>query len=1063
MNNGWLTKIVDLFIKTRLSILLIIVSLALGAAALFAMPKEEDPQIVVPMADIMVNAPGINAKEVNNLVATPLAKLLWQVKGVEDVYATSKAGQALVTVRFFVGTNQEQALVRLHNQLDMHQDIVPSIVKNWVVKPISINDVPIVNIVLYSQKYSDYALHRIGQELLHNLEKLPNISKTELIGGRFLQARIQFDPSHMAGFGVTPLEVYHAVQQADTSIIAGSIDQKNQQFTIKTQSLLHNSQELKDLVVTTHNGKPVYLRDVAKVVVGPSEASSYSFFHLNSNQKLYNAVSIGLAKKSGSNAVSVANSILSQLNTLAPQLLPSGVHYKITRNYGQTAHRKVDELINSLGLAILTVVLVLVISLGWRESLIVALSVPISFALAIFVDFLFGYSINRVTLFALILSLGLVVDDPITNVENIQRHIRLGKEKIHQAILSAVNEVLPPVIMASLTIIVSFLPLFFITGMMGPYMAPMAATVPLTIIFSTVAALTIVPWLANKLLKHRQVLHESVSLASHNHDTVPAWVRKYYSKIVTPFLESRKKRYGLLVAILALLMACGGIVFLGGVPLKLLPFDNKNSLQLVIDMPAGTTLEQTHQVVMDYANVLNHSKYITSYTTYTGIASPMDFNSMVRHYYLRNQANQATIRINLIDKSKRHLQSHGVGLLLRNQLQQVAKTTNSKLSIVEMPPGPPVMQTIVAEVTGDSNISYAQIIKGAKYVETLLAKQHLVVDVNDSTVRPHQDITYQIDKEKAAINGISTATITQTLQLALGLNTPMTLHRDTERAPLTIKFEIPRNQRADINTLRAITVKNNQGQLIPLISLGHFIKVAHAEPIIQKNLERTVYVMANTAGRPPANVVLDMEKLLKNQPALKGIHVNFSGEGAWKITVRVFRDMGIGFAAAMAAIYILLFIQTDSFMMPLLMMIAIPLTIIGIIPGFWLLNVIANHLVGGYPTPIFFTATSMIGMIALGGIVIRNSVILVDFMDKAIAKGMSLKEAVLESGATRLRPIVLTALTAALGAWPITLDPIFSGLAWALIFGLIASTSFTLLVIPVTYYALKYKGNPPLK
>ncbi len=1064
---NFITKTVNLFIHTRLAIVLIIISLLLGIAALMAMPKEEDPQISVPMADVMVSAPGVGAKEIEKLVTTPLSRLLWQIKGVEDVYATSSDGHALVTVRFYVGTNEEKALVRLHNQLQMNLDIVPSFVTNWIVKPISINDVPIVNIVLFSAKYNDFELHRIGQEVLARLVQLPNISKTSLVGGRNLQARIEFIPSRMAGFSVTPLQVYNAVKQSDVSLSVGKLDNNNQQFDIQTQSFLVNSEALKNLIVAVHDHKPVYLRDVAKVILGPSLANNYSFIgfskkylsshHLLASQHFYPAVTLSLAKKDGSNAVSVAQSILKKLQSLQGIIIPHDVHIKITRDYGKTAESKVDDLIYSLTLAILTVVIVLVIFLGWRESFIVAVSVPMSFALALFVDFLFGYSINRVTLFALILSLGLVVDDPITNVENIQRHIRLNSENMAQAILAAVNEVLPPVLMASLTIIVSFIPLFFITGMMGPYMAPMASTVPLTIIFSTIAALTIVPWMAYKMLKHLKQNHQGVVLATHSYDVTPLWIKNNYRKILLPFLNSRKWRYSLLVGIIVLLMMCGLIVLFGGVPLKLLPFDNKNELQLVINMPEGSTLEQTNRATMAFTHVLKQSPYVASFTTYVGDPSPMDFNSMVRHYYLRQQDNYADIRINLVDKSARHLQSHEVNLSLRKPLEKIAKQFHAKISIVESPPGPPVLQTLVAEVSGQAGMSYQQIINGAKYIEKILKKQALVVDVNNSTQTNRQEIIFKVNKEKAGLNGISTEQIANTLQLALGKTTPMVLHVANERQPLNINFQSPREERTDTNDLSQLTVMGQAGNLVPLIALGQFIYQNHDQPIIEKNLQRIVYVTANTAGRPPANVVLSMEQALKNSPPPPGIKVNWSGEGAWEITVRVFRDMGIGFAAAMLLIYILLFIQTDSFILPLIMMIAIPLTIIGIIPGFWLLNLIMSHPIDGFPTPIFFTATSMIGMIALGGIVIRNSVILVDFIDKSIAAGQTFKEAVLNSGAVRLRPIFLTALTAALGAWPITLDPIFSGLAWALIFGLFASTTFTLLVIPVTYYALYQK------
>lgn len=1054
--SGLITKIVKLFLSSKLAIIFIIFSMLLGAAAIILMPKEEDPQIVVPMADVVVSAPGVGAAEINKLVATPLSQMLWQIKGIEDVYSTAYDGKAVITARFFVGEDQERSMVRLFTKINMNLDVLPPIVSNWVVKPISINDVPIVNIAFYSDKYNDFAVRRVAEEALAHLNKITNISKTYIVGGRKLQTLVAPDPDKLNAYHISPIQIYNAIKNSDVATIAGNFNQNNQQFVVSSDSFFTSQAQLAHLMVGVYNNKPVYLYDLAKVSVGPSLSHNYSFITLH-NGKSYPATTIGLAKKSGSNAVTVANNITKTLQQLKNTIIPTGIHTKIIRDYGQTAHDKVNNLLYSLGLAILTVIIVLIFSLGWRESIIVATSVPISFALALFVDYLLGYSINRVTLFALILSLGLVVDDPITNIENIQRHIILGKQKIFGAIITAVNEVLPPVIMASLTIIVSFIPLFFITGMMGPYMSPMAATVPLTIIVSTICALTVVPWMAYVLLRNRQKQHQQISLDNHSHDVTPAWLKNGYRKIVEPLLQSYKKRWFLFGGIIAALGLCAALVLLQKVPLKLLPFDNKNELQLVVNMPEGSTLEQTNRTINQLGNYLHTVPEIASFTTYVGQPSPMDFNGMVRHYYLRQADNLADIRINLVDKDARRLTSHEIGLKIRKAVTEIAKTNNAKLALVEMPPGPPVLATIVGEVHGTPSTPYSQLIASAKKIEALLRQQQYVVDINDSSQTPHPKLNFVINKEKAAFNGISSQQIITTLQLALGSTTPMVLHKANERQPLAIKIELPRQDRSSVTDLEQLTVPNTKGSLVPLIELGTFVQQTQTQPIYQKNLHNVVYVYANTAGRPPVDVVLKMENILKNHPLVNGISVNWAGEGALKITARVFRDMGIGFAAALLAIYILLFLQTDSFIIPLVMMIAIPLTIIGIIPGFWLLNIIANHPVGGFPTPIFFTATSMIGMIALGGIVIRNSLILINFIDNSVKSGTPFKQAVLESGAVRLRPIVLTAITAALGAWPITLDPIFSGLAWALIFGLFASTSFSLVVVPVIYYAIYKK------
>ncbi|MBN2690049.1 MAG: efflux RND transporter permease subunit [Gammaproteobacteria bacterium] len=1052
---GLITKIVSLFLRSKLAIVLIIVSMLLGIAAVIVTPKEEDPQIVVPMADVVVQVPGVKAAEVNRLVATPLERLIWQVKGIEDVYSVSRDGEALVTARFFVGQNQEDALVRLLTKIDMNADVMPSIVKSWLVKPVSIDDVPIVNVALYSAKESDFTVRRVAEEVLNELSKVENISKTCIVGGRKLVARVELTPYKLAAYKITPLQVYQAIQNDDLAVIAGKLNRENLQFNVTSDSFLVNKSDLSNVVVGVYAGRIVYLKDIAKVLVGPSLATNYSFIDFAGDNSFYPATTVGLAKKSGSNAVTVANNIVAKLKELKKTVIPSDIKTKIIRNYGKTAHDKVNTLLYSLGLAILTVVAVLMWFLGWREALIVAVSVPISFALALFVDYLFGYSINRVTLFALILSLGLVVDDPITNVENIQRHILQSARNISDSILIAVNEVLPPVIMSSLTIIVSFLPLFFITGMMGPYMSPMASTVPLTIIFSTVCSLTVVPWMSYMMLRSKACHHEGISLEdNHHHDVTPEWVKRGYRKIVEPFLESSKRRWLLLIGIIAALLVCVILILMQKVPLQLLPFDNKNELQLVINMPEGTTLEGTNRVVNEMGQYLHGIKDVKNFVTYVGSPSPMDFNGMVRHYYLRQSDNLADIRVNLVDKGERSLSSHELALKMRKRLEEIASANKAKLAIIEMPPGPPVLSTIVAEIRGTPSSSYAQLIQGAKAVESLLKKEKYVVDVSDSSEKVRDKLNFVLDKEKAALNGVSAAEVASTLKLVLGENTPMLLHKVGERNALVIQIMTPLKYRSSSEDLSQINVRNQSGGLVPLVELGHFEKNLQDQPIYQKNLHNLVYVYANVAGRPPADVVLQMHRYLENHPLPNNLRVDWTDEGSIHITVRVFRDMGLGFAAALLAIYVLLFLQTDSFIIPLIMMLAIPLTIIGIVPGFWLLNVIANHPIGGFPTPIFFTATSMIGMIALGGIVIRNSLILISFIDNSVKQGMSFKEAVLMSGAVRLRPIFLTAVTAALGAWPITLDPIFSGLAWALIFGLCASTAFSLLVIPVTYYAL---------
>jgi multidrug efflux pump subunit AcrB len=1069
---GIIPAIVKVFLGSKFSLIFIIMALCLGAAALFVTPKEEEPQIVVPMADIYVNAPGASPREIEQLVSIPLERFLWQLDGVEYVYSISQKDMAVVTVRFFVGEDREDSLIKLQNRISMHIDQVTPIIENWVIKPIEIDDVPIVTISLFSDQLDDAQLHRTGQEALARLSRVENTSRTVLHGGRPREIRVELDPEKMTGYGISYVNVQQALQEADFSVNAGDFSRSDTRFPVTTTSFMYTAGDVKSLVVGIKDQIPVYLRDIAHIQDIPRESETYtaiSFSNAYAKKqdqfvpgKRYPAVTLAVSKKKGANAVAVAKDIIAEFKRIHEQILPHGVYYQITRNYGETAAQKVWGLVTSLGFAIASVVILLAFALGWREALIVAVAVPISFSLALFVNYLFGYTINRVTLFALILSLGLVVDDPITNVENIQRHIKMGILEPFKATLAAVDEVLPPVIMSTLAIIVCFVPLFFITGMMGPYMAPMAVNVPLTVTFSTLSALTIVPWLTLKLLRSTapELMDQNdPDTASSDRISKQSRLFRIYRSIVQPFLDSGPKRTVLFVLVFVLLLISCSLALFRLVPLKLLPFDNKNEFQIVIDMPEGTTLERTHAVVQDFENFLKTVPEITSMVSYTGDASPMDFNGMVRHYYLRKAANLADIRVNLTGKDVRDQQSHAIVLRLRNDLEAIARKNNAKVKLVEVPPGPPVLSTLVGELYADADVPYDQLIQAADHLKKIMEKEAFVVDIDDMAQTLHERIDFIIDKEKAALHGISTRQITTTLQGMIQGMTPAHLHLPRERNPLYIRVIMPRKHRSGIVALTSVPLRSKTGSMVPLAELVHVQILPNQQPIYHKNLDRVVYVLADTAGRAPAEAILDMQKKLEKDPLPSGIQVNWAGEGEWKITIRVFRDMGIAFAAALIGIYILLVIQSGSFFMPVLIMMAIPLTLLGIMPGFLVLNLVAASPVDGFSNPIFFTATSMIGMIALGGIVIRNALVLIEFIQASLKQGMELKEAILQSGAIRMRPILLTALTTAIGAFPITLDPVFSGLAWALIFGLAASTLFTLVLIPVAYYSVYHKSN----
>lgn len=1055
---GVILGIVHTFLTTRLSIFFIAISLLLGVAAVLLTPREEEPQIVVPMADIYVNVPGASPEEIEKLVATPLEKLLWQLDGVEYVYSMSGHEMAVVTVRFYVGQNREDSLVKLHNRIMMNVDKVPSIVKGWVVKPVEIDDVPIVNLTLYSEKYDDHELHRIGEEVLSRIAEVKNTSGTALYGGRPREIRVELQPERMAGLGVSLLEVQNALKGTDASVKAGEYTRFNNEYTVSANSFIKKASEVSDLVVGVSQGRPVYLKDVASITDGPEEVSSYTRIGFSNREKMENpglpesaaAVTLAISKKKGTNAVTVAKETLSKLEELKGHIIPDGVKVEITRNYGQTAQGKVNELLQGLMEAIIIVVILIVLSMSWKESMVVALAIPVSFALALFVNMMLGYTINRVTLFALILSLGLVVDDPIMNVDNIQRHMLSGRFKNSiDAALFAVKEVLTPVIMSTLTIIVCFAPLFFITGMMGPYMAPMAINVPMALIFSLVSALTFVPWLSHAMIKSGAAKGQG----GNEEGKWQKFIASYYRKMLEPLLDSSKKRNLFFASIIGLLIVSVLLAVFRIVPLKLLPFDNKNEFMVIVDMPEGTSLERTSAAVSDFEAYLKTVPEVSNTVSYTGMAAPMDFNGMVRHYYLRKGSNVADIQVNLADKDRRSQQSHAVVLRLRNDLESIAAKNGALIKLVETPPGPPVLSSVVAEIYGEPDRPYSDLIAGGGKIKDMLGTMSFVSDIDSSSEFDRKKLEVRVDREKAALHGVSAQEIVGTLQASIKGATAATIHEADERQPLGIRLVLPRDKRTGEASIAQIPVKTASGDMIPLAEIVHMQWVDESQPIYHKNLERVVFVYAEMAGESPVEAIFDLSSKLEKNPLPKGIRTDLAGEGEWKITIEVFRDMGIAFAVALLAIYFLLVMQSGSYAMPVLIMASIPLTLLGIMPGFLILNLVSGAKVGGFDNPVFFTATSMIGMIALGGIVIRNSLILIEFISDAMKEGKSLKEAVLESGAIRIRPIFLTAASSALGAWPITLDPVFSGLAWALIFGLTASTVFTLIVIPVAYYA----------
>jgi len=1069
----WMNRIVEAFLHGNLSVVLIIVSFVAGFIALSFTAREEDPQIVVPIADVFISMPGASAEEVERQVSTRLEKLLYQIDGVEYVYSMSFPSRAVVTVRFYVGEDRERSWVKLYNKIYANIDQIPPGVTGWVVKPVEIDDVPIVNLTLYSDRYSDYELRRLAEELEIRLQGVKNAGKTYIVGGSPRRILVSVDPYKMAAHGVCLQDVRTAIAAANGVMPSGDLTVENETFYVEAGKFLTSADDVGNLIVSVHDGKPVYLKNIAEVRDGPDESKTYTriAFGPGAFSKIdpavvegregkepegitrftdYPAVTVAVAKHKGTNAVTVAKEIIKEAEKFAKEVFPEGVHLRITRNYGKTANEKVNDLVEALVVAIAIVILLLSYSIGWREGLIIAFAVPITFSLTLLINMFLGYTINRVTLFALILSLGLVVDDPIVDVENIHRHFMLRKEPPFQAVITAVSEVRPPIIWATFAVIMSFLPMFFITGMMGPYMAPMAVNVPVSMFMSFVVSFTITPWLSLHVLKR---VYDSPAHHAKPFVLEETPLFKIYSRIMTPVIEKPKVRMAIIGVILLLFAFCGWLVLSKRVPLKMLPFDNKNELQVVVDMPEGTSLEWTEVVTYELSRYLLSLKEVTDVTWYVGTASPIDFNGLVRHYYLREGPNVADIRVNFVEKKRRAQQSHAIALRIRNTLTEIARRYGANIKIVEVPPGPPVIATVVAEVYGKSLLqSYDELIGASKQVRKIMESIPGIVDVDDTLVAPQRKVVWAVDRVKAGVLGVSNNQVAQLVSDMIEGGEYGSLRLPDQVHPVRIIARLPRANRAVPEEIGTFMVKTPQGRMVYLSELGWFEERTIDQPIYHKNLKPVVYVFGETAGLPPPEAIFALKDAVSRDASLKDFDIVWSGEGEWDITVRVFRDLGIAFGVAVLGIYILLLYQTQSYLLPIIQLIALPLSIIGIIPGFWVLNLIFGETVGGWQNHVYFTATAMIGMIALAGIATRNSILLVEFIEERKKEGKPLERSLIEAGAVRMRAIFLTSLSAMLASWPITLDPIFSGLAWSLILGISVSTFFTLVVVPMVYF-----------
>jgi multidrug efflux pump subunit AcrB len=1075
--NNLFDRLVTYSLKGGLPVFFFVLSLALGAIALVFTPREEEPQIVVPMANVLVSAPGLSAKQVENQVTRPLEKLLNQISGIEHVYSRTLNGRTIVTLRFFVGEDREDALLDVYSKLYSNQDKIPAVVSQWQVVPIEVDDVPIVTVGLWSsqpERYSDIELRRFADQISINLQQISDTSQVGVVGGRTRTMKVLLNAQSMAARQTTALEALQAIQTANQLHKAGIMAMNNQSIQLEAGEFITSTAQLKTLVVNLVDGLPVYLQDISEVSDGPEEADNYSWLRFAAGHPLasqynddYPMVTVAVAKKRGTNAVAVAENVHHRLETLKQELLPPEVHLEVLRDYGQTADDKVNNLTSSLGFAIITVVLFIGIFLGWRSALVVGLAIPICYGAALALDMFFGYTINRVTLFALILALGLLVDDPITGIDNIERYLRLGIGTTQERIIAAMAEIRPALMMSTLTIILAFIPLAFITGMMGPYMAPMAFNVPVAVMLSTTVAFTVTPWLASKALK-TDFEPTTITTAS-----TPG----LYKRLVAPCIASRKAAWWLIIVMLALFVVTALLPVLRLVPLKLLPYDNKDEMQIVIDMPESSTLEHTAAITRQAATLAARLPEIQAIATYIGAPSPIDFNGLVRQYDYRSAPHLADIRLTLVPKAQREHQSHQVLLRLRALLAPL-NADGISIKVVEVPPGPPVISTLVAEIYGDTLTDYAAQRQAATLVMERLAKEAFVVDIDTSVEGTQSRWRFAVDKEKAALAGISTEAIAQTLSLANRGQIAGYLNLEREIQPIPIRLRLAEQHRSSQQQL-GLPIKGRMPgmtsapALMLLAELGDFVKSDADLSIYHKDLKPVVYVMAELEGRTPAEVIADVSADLNGSvysapdwdsrsfvnsgsgipwTLPHGVTLDWGGEGEWKITMEVFLDMGLAFAFALVGIFFVLRLQTDSTTLSLLIMSSIPLTTIGIMPGFWLLNQFGERIIAGSPDPVLFTATAMIGMIALAGIVVRNSLILVEFITQAKNEGLALRDALLQAGSIRMRPILLTAGTTLLGNIVIVLDPVFSGLAIAIIFGILASTLFTLFVIPTAYY-----------
>ncbi len=1078
---GLAGRIAAAFVDSKLTPLIVVTSVLLGLFAVLALPREEEPQIKVPMVDVMVAMPGFSAKEVEERAVRPMEKLLWEIAGVEYIYSTARTGEAVIIVRFKVGEDIERSMVNLTEKLRSNYDRIPAGVSTPLIKPKTIDDVPILALTFHSATVDHLTLRRLVAQVEDAIKQVPDVAETRLIGGTRRQLRVLFEPSKLASRNLTPAGIVPMLQQANRQFASGSLTENNAEVAIETGGFLKSAGEAGSVVVGVHGGKPVYLREVAEIVDGPEEPDQYVLFgrgDAEGNGPIEAAVTISVAKRPGANAITVAERALRKVDALKGTIIPADVSVTVTRNYGATAAEKSNELLFHMAIAVVSVTLLILFTLGWRESVIVAIAIPSTLALTLLVFYLLGFTLNRITLFALIFSIGILVDDAIVVVENIVRHFHLAgnRGRSWNAIaVEAVGEVGNPTILATFAVIFAVLPMAFVGGLMGPYMRPIPIGAGAAMFFSLAIAFIVTPWASVRVLRWRDGEKRLASHApqaadgvasSHFEHEEDAFTR-LYRRWMTPLIERSAVRLAFLAGIILLLLGAFALVGIGWVKVKMLPFDNKSEFQIILNMPEGSALEVTTQVAREIALAVRAEPEVTDFQIYAGTASPFNFNGLVRHYFTRRGPNVADIQVNLAPKHDRKAQSHDIAKRVRPEVTRIAERHGGRVAIAEVPPGPPVLQTLVAEIYGPDEASRLKL--AARVIEVFRSTPG-VVDVDWYIESDQPKTRFVVDKEKAALHGITAETISQTLRLAVAGEAVDLLHVPSEKEDVEVVMQLPRALRTSPAELLALRVRSGDANALPepgelsapMVPLREIVSIEPStieKSIHHKNLMPVTYVIGDVAGvvESPVYAILAMNNALskldtrefggdgrplqifnaslpfsESRPAMKW-------DGEWHITIEVFRDLGVAFGAVLVLIYVLMVGWFRSFITPLIVMAAIPFSLVGILPAHGLMDA-------------FFTATSMIGFMAGAGIVVRNSIILVDFIELRIREGMPLAEAVVDAGAVRFRPMLLTALAVVVGGAVILFDPIFQGLAIALMAGEVASLLISRMAVPVLYY-----------